>query len=220
MNVSIKFKRIIMSVLGVALCGISVGFFRFSAFGVDPFQSFMSGTEFLSGIKIGVLNVIVNGVLILFSLAFDRRKIGIATVINMTLLGFIAQFSEDTLKLLLDENAFLIRCAFFVIGFVSLCFSSALYMTADLGVSTYDAVAIVMSEKWKWGKFKFVRICTDFVCVTLGIILFLVGGGEWTRIPTIVGVGTILTAFFMGPLIDLFNRVAARPMLYGKSERK
>ena len=215
---NIKIKRILMSVLGVALCGISVGLFRFSAFGVDPFQSFMSGTEFLTGIKIGILNVIVNGVLIIFALVFDRHRIGIATVINMTLLGFIAQFSEDTLRLLLNENSLIIRCVFFVIGFVSLCFSSALYMTADLGVSTYDAVAIVMAEKWKMGKFKFIRICTDFVCVALGITLFMLGGGEWTKIPTIVGVGTILTAFFMGPLIDFFNRMVAQPLLYGKKK--
>ena len=215
-----KIKRILMSVFGVVFCGISVGLFRFAAFGVDPFQSFMSGTEFLTKIKIGILNVIVNGVLILFALAFDRRRIGIATVINMTLLGFIAQFSEDTLKLLLNENSIVIRCVFFAIGFVSHCFSSALYMTADLGVSTYDAVAIVMAEKWKLGKFKFIRICTDFVCVILGITLFMLGGGEWTKIPTIVGVGTILTAFFMGPLIDFFNRTAARPMLYGKTSNK
>ena len=207
-----------MSVLGVVVCGISVGFFRFAAFGVDPFQSFMSGTEFLTEIKIGILNVIVNGVLILFALVFDRRRIGIATVINMTLLGFIAQFSEDTLRLLLNENSMIIRCAFFAVGFISLCFSSAFYMTADLGVSTYDAVAIVMAEKWKLGKFKFIRICTDIVCVILGISLFMFGGGQWQKIPTITGVGTVLTAFFMGPLIDFFNRTAARPFLYGKKK--
>lgn len=34
-----------------------------------------------------------------------------------------------------------------VFGIVALCIGSALYMTADLGVSTYDAVAIVMSKK-------------------------------------------------------------------------
>ena len=32
-------------------------------------------------------------------------------------------------------------------------------------------------------------------------------------IPTIVGVGTIITAFFMGPLIEFFNVKVARPML-------
>ena len=88
-----------------------------------------------------------------------------------------------------------------------------LYMTADLGVSTYDAVAIVMSSKWKLGKFKYIRICTDLVCVVIGCVLFVAAGNSLSMIPTIAGVGTIITAFFMGPLIDFFNVKFARPFL-------
>jgi len=43
--------------------------------------------------------------------------------------------------------------------------------------------------------------------------LFLLGGGAWKDVPAFIGVGTILTAFFMGPLIDFFNRKLAQPML-------
>lgn len=35
-------------------------------------------------------------------------------------------------------------------------------------------------------------------------------------IPTIAGVGTIITAFFMGPLIEVFNVHVARPILKEK----
>ena len=36
-----KTKRIMMSLVGVIITAISVGAFKFAAFGVDPFQSFM-----------------------------------------------------------------------------------------------------------------------------------------------------------------------------------
>ena len=72
-----------------------------------------------------------------------------------------------------------------------------------------------MANKWKIGKFKFIRIMTDVVCVVLGIVLFILGGGSISAIPAFVGVGTILTAFFMGPLIDFFNRTVALPILHG-----
>ena len=49
-----------------------------------------------------------------------------------------------------------------------------------------------------------------------GVALFLFAGGTVGMIPTITGVGTIITAFFMGPLIEFFNRTVARPMLSGK----
>lgn len=54
---------------------------------------------------------------------------------------------------------------------------------------------------------------TDLVCVILGTVIFLAGGGSVRAIPTIVGVGTIITAFFMGPLIEFFNKKFARPFL-------
>jgi uncharacterized membrane protein YczE len=85
-------------------------------------------------------------------------------------------------------------------------------MTADLGISTYDALANTMAYKWKWGPFKYVRIATDTVCVILGAILGLIGG-SWKDIFAYIGMGTIMTAFFMGPLIDFFNRKVAQPML-------
>ena len=91
-------------------------------------------------------------------------------------------------------------------------------MTADLGVSTYDAVALIMANTWKIGKFKYIRIVTDVVCVVLGIAMFLIGGGAVAAIPAFVGVGTILTAFFMGPLIELFSDKIARPFLH-KAEK-
>ena len=89
-------------------------------------------------------------------------------------------------------------------------------MTADLGVSTYDAVALIISKTWKKGQFQYVRIITDLICVITGAILFLAAGNPFAKIPTIVGIGTLITAFFMGPLIEFFNVRIARPMLYGK----
>jgi uncharacterized membrane protein YczE len=205
-----------MSVLGVVLCGISVGFFKLAAFGVDPFQSLMSGIDKLIPLSFGILYVIVNALLLIFALVFDRHYIGIATFINLFLLGYIVEFTQWLLCLIFPAAGIVVRTVFFVVGFISLCFSSSLYMTADLGVSTYDAIAIVMAEKWKMGKFKYIRIATDVVCVVLGITLFLLGGGKPSEITASVGIGTILTAFFMGPLIDFFNKTVAIPMLNKK----
>ena len=106
-----------------------------------------------------------------------------------------------------------VRIICLIVGVVIICFGSAFYMTANLGVSTYDAVAIVFSSKWRIGKFQYVRIFTDVICVILGSVIFVMGGGAIKEIPTIVGIGTIITAFFMGPLIEFFNVKIARPFL-------
>lgn len=211
-------KRILMSFFGVILSGICVGIFKLAAFGVDPFQAFMSGLNTAIPISFGTLYMIANIVLLLFSLLFNRKNIGIATFINLFLLGYITQFTYSFLQGIFSNPNLIIRISALIIGVVLLCFASALYMTADLGVSTYDSIAITMADKWHIGPFKWIRVTTDVCCVIIGVILFLVGGGIIKDIPTFAGIGTIFTAFFMGPLIDFFNVKCARPMLYGKDK--
>lgn len=82
-----------------------------------------------------------------------------------------------------------------------MCFAASFYFTADLGVSTYDAVALIMADK-KIVQFKFCRIGNDLICLSIGFLLNVV-----------VGIGTLVTAFFMGPLIYYFRIKIARPLL-------
>ena len=207
-----------MSLFGVIICAISVGIFKIAALGVDPFQSLMAGLDKLIPISFGTLYVIINLLLLTFSLVVDRHNIGIATFINLFLLGYITEFTYSFLQPVIVNPSMIVRLLCLMTAIAIICFGSAFYMTADLGVSTYDAVAIVLSGKWKIAKFRFCRITTDLICVVIGIIIFLLGGGTMEEIPAIVGVGTIITAFFMGPLIELFNDKIARPFL-NKAEK-
>ena len=149
----------------------------------------------------------------LFALIFDKHYIGIATFINLFLLGYITQFTYEYLQTVFVNPSITVRIICLIVGVVVICFGSAFYMTADLGVSTYDAIALIICNTWKKGKFQYVRIITDIVCVILGCVLFLMAGGTIGQLPTIAGIGTIITAFFMGPLIEFFNVHIARPIL-------
>ena len=91
--------------------------------------------------------MIVNLLLLVFALVFDRRKIGLATLINLFLLGYIAEFSQNCMARLLPEPTLPLRLLILAIAIVIMCLASAFYFTADLGVSTYDAVALIWSEK-------------------------------------------------------------------------
>ena len=93
-----KTKRIFMSLAGVTICAVSVGVFKIAALGVDPFQSLMSGLDNWIPIPFGTLYVLVNLALLTFSLVADRRNIGIATFINLFLLGYITQFTYELLQ--------------------------------------------------------------------------------------------------------------------------
>lgn len=218
MDNKVLVKRILMSLFGVLTGAVSVAVFKIAAFGVDPFQTFMAGLDALVPIQFGTLYMIANAVMFLFALIFDRHYIGIATFINLFLLGYVVTFSYDMFRLIpmLADPSMITRIICIIVGIVVICFGSAFYITADLGVSTYDAVALIMANTWKWWKFKYIRIITDLVCVITGCSLYLIASGDWKMIPTIAGVGTIITAFFMGPLIEFFSEKCARPFLNGK----
>lgn len=200
-------RRILMTILGVMTCGFSVGLFNFSDFGMDPFQVFAHGlcahTPLGLG-KYGLFYMILNIFLLLFSLIFDRKKIGLGTLINLFLSGYVVQFSSWIWESLLPNPAVWVKFIFLIAGIVIMCLGSSLYFTADLGVSTYDAISLIITEKTKI-KFQYCRISSDVICTAIG---FLLG--------TVVGIGTVITAFFMGPIIAYFNRTIAIPMRYGK----
>ncbi len=204
-------KRILMSALGVVICGISVGMFKHAALGVDPFQSLMSGLDAVIPIRFGTLYVLVNLLLLLFALILDRRRIGLATLINLFLLGYIAEFSQGCCRALLPQMSMAGRLVLLAAAIVIMCLASAFFFTADLGVSTYDAVSLIWSEKRK-RPFRVCRIVCDLGCVLGGALLCLAGG---VKVSGVVGLGTVITAFFMGPLIDFFNRKVAQPFLHG-----
>lgn len=215
-------RRILMSVLGVVICGTAVGIFKFSALGVDPFQSLMSGLDAVIPIRFGTLYVIVNAVLMLFALAFDRSKIGIATFINLFLLGYIVEFSQGVCGRLMPDASLVLRLVMLLAAIVILCLASALYFTADLGVSTYDAVSLVWSQRQDRIPFAACRVICDLICVVCGTGLLIASGAGSAGVFANVGIGTIVTAFFMGPLITYFNVRVAQPMLKGgsRSERQ
>lgn len=205
--------RIVMTIFGIFFSGVAVGMFKFAAFGVDPFQTFMSGMNALIPISFGNLYVIVNGALLLFALIFDRHYIGLGTVLNLLLLGYVVEFVQNTLESALSECDLLVRLVILFMAIIILCMSSSLYFVGNLGVSTYDAIALVMANKWQVATFKFCRIGCDLVCVTMGCVLFLLSGGTVKELPMMIGIGTIITAFFMGPLIEFFNVHLSKPVL-------
>lgn len=198
-------RRLLMAVLGVVSCAVSVAFFKQAAFGTDPFQCMCNGLDLAIPIGYGTLYVLINAVLLVAVLLLDRSYIGIGTLINLFLYGYIVEFCEKLIYMVFGDPSLALRIGYLAFAVVVMCVASAIYFTANLGVSTYDFVALYLSKKQQKIPFRFIRIGTDLVCTAIG---FLLG--------YMPGVGTIITAFFMGPLIAFFNRHVAEPMLYGR----
>lgn len=199
-------RRLAMTIGGVFVCAIAVGFFKTSVMGVDPFQAFAMGLwgKFGGALAYGTFYALLNLLFLVADFFLDKHYIGIATFINMFLTGYVVSFSELCINTVLPDPTLVQRAILLAIGVVVMCFASAFYTTADLGVSTYDALALILADRGV-ARFSLCRIVCDLICTIIG---FVCGAT--------VGIGTVITAFFMGPLIAFFRKYVSDPLLYGK----
>lgn len=194
--------RLCMTVGGRAPQRFCGGLFQIANFGTDPFTVFATGIANVFGVSYGTLYPYLNLVLLAAMCVYGRRYIGIATVINLVGIGFMADFSLGLWKALTPEPGMAERILYMLIGLLLVSLACSMYMTSDLGVSTYDVMAISLAKLPTRIQFRAWRIGTDCICVLTG---FLLGAT--------VGVGTVLTAFCMGPVIQLFNQKLWDPLL-------
>lgn len=195
-------KRIIMAFCGVVLCGFCVGMLQKADLGVDPFTCFVTGIANLFNSTYSTFYLLLTGALLLLVLILRRHYIGIATVINLFFTGVAADGMRSLLNLLLPHPSLGARVGIMVLGIIFTCLAAALYFTADLGVSAYDALALIAAYKYHLLPFKYCRIITDSCCVLIGFMFNVT-----------LGVGTVVTALFMGPLTQWFRSHLAEPLL-------
>ncbi len=197
-------RRVLMTLVGVCVTGVGAGLIQKAAFGVDPYMCLINGLHQVIPLSFGTLFLLVNLLTLVLIFIINKHFIGLGTVINMVLLGYIVDGTVQLCAYLVPNETIVIRIVYMALGFLIVCFSSSLYFTADMGVSTYDAIALHLTAK-KVGPFRFMRILTDVTCVVAGLLL------SWMP-----GVGTIICAFGMGPLVSFFNDRISIPMLEGK----
>ena len=200
-------RRVALALSGMLLAGVSVGIFKRAFFGVDPFQCFCGGLANVIPISFGTLYMLINAVLLAAVFFLDKHYIGISTFINLFLLGYVAQFTEAGLAALLGEQGLVGRILLLAAAVILTCIAAALYYTADLGVSAYDAIPLHISDRKPklFGKvlpFRVIRVISDLICTLIGFLLGLMPG-----------IGTVITALFMGPLITFFKKHLSDPLL-------
>ena len=200
-------KRIIMMLIGNVILGMGAGMLRAANFGVDPYQCFVLGIDNVLKLGYGTTFVIVNAVFLVLMLLLARKMLNLGTLVNMFFLGYIIDFSYSILMNITPEPNMVIRIIYFVISILLITFSSAVIYTDDMGVSTYDWIALKTAEVQKKVSFKWCRVGTDLVCVIVGFIFSI-----------IPGIGTIVTAFLLGPLVSFFRTHFSEPFLYGRKQ--
>jgi uncharacterized membrane protein YczE len=141
-----------------------------------------------SGLGYGVMTVIISVVVLLLWIPL-RQRVGLGTVLNALLVGPSADLA---LLLIPNPSSVWIGAPMFIFGLLLLAFATGLYIAADFGPGPRDGLMTGLVRRTGWAVW-LVRTLIEGSVLLIG---FLLGGP--------VGVGTVLFAFGVGPLIGWF----------------
>ena len=197
--------RVVLLLLGLWIAHLGVTLFLQTNLGSDPFNVFVQGLfralpwPDWAGMTHGRVHLLVSLLIMVVLLVVDRSYVGIGTVLCMALGGPIIDVYTLWLSPFLNEILHLaVRVPLLAVGCVILAFGMTIVIRSQAGTGPNDLVAVVLSDKS--GKpFGPVRIGVD---LTFALVGFALGG--------VVGVGTIICAFLVGPAAQLFFPVSEK----------
>lgn len=184
----------------IVLMGVALSFLFIADMGTDPLSTMNRGLAMVLPLSFGNCQLICNLVLIILMILFQRDQIGIGTVVNMVLVGYIAEFFEKVWRsfVSIGENpAMGIRIGMLIIGMILFIITAAIYMTAELGTAPYDALPILISKRVKFS-FRTVRMMVDICAVAIG---WICGNTP--------GIMTVLIVLTIGPVVSWFGKHVA-----------
>ena len=191
--------RVVILMVGLTIAHLGVTLFLLSDLGADPFNVLVQGVcrtlESIThwGLSHGTVHMIICFLIIIVLLIVDRSYVKLGTLLCMFCGGPIIDFFTFILGGFLGSQSPLwLRFVMLAAGCVILAYGMTVVIKSDAGTGPNDLVALVISEKAKW-KFGIVRICVDALFVIAGALM----GG-------IFGVGTVICAFLVGPVADIF----------------
>lgn len=181
-------ERLVQLLVGLFLYGVALGFMVRGGIGVAPWDVLALGLAEQTGLRYGVMTVVVSIVVLLLWIPL-RQRVGLGTVLNALLVGPSADLA---LALIPQPASVWIGAPMFVFGLLLLAFATGLYIAADFGPGPRDGLMTGLVRRTGWAVW-LVRTLIEGGVLLIG---FLLGGP--------VGVGTVLFAFGVGPLIGWF----------------
>lgn len=188
-------KRLVIMFIGNVVLGIGVSIFKLSGWGNDPFSGMIMALSDQVGIQYGTFLILFNLPLFMIEYFFGKKLIGIGTLINMFLVGyFVSFFYHIWLNYIGVPELVWQKLLTVCLGVIVCSLGVSLYQTPNVGVAPYDSLSLILKERFPKIPYFWLRMSNDGFCA---VVCYLTGG--------IVGLGTLVSAFGLGPIIHFFN---------------
>ena len=187
LNFNPNLKTLIYLVLGLSLFAIGETLLITANQGVSPWTVLAQGISFQTNLSIGITTFIVSLVVLILWYPL-KQKPGLGTILNIVLISIIIDLSTPILPY---PKSFLFQIIQSIVAVFLVGLGSGFYLTANLGPGPRDGLMTGLQNLTNQ-PIALIRTIIEVSAVGIG---FYLGG--------IVGIGTLLFAFGIGPMVSL-----------------
>jgi uncharacterized membrane protein YczE len=176
---------VVLLVVGLVIFGIGEALMIASSVGVSPWTVLAQGITNITGWSVGLATFVVSFIVLLVWVPL-RQTPGIGTVLNIIIISVVLDLA---LPFLPQFESLTLRVAEAAVGVIVTGIGGGIYLIANLGPGPRDGLMTGL-QRLTGFPIAGVRSAIEISAVLLG---WLLGG--------VVGVGTILYAFGIGPCV-------------------
>ena len=180
-------RRLVQLIVGETFFGIGIGLMLQSGLGLSPWDVLHQGLTVQFGLTVGIWSILSSFVVLLFWLPL-RERYGIGTLLNAIIIGVMI---DVTAGLVPEAANTWWAVSMMVSGILLVAITSGMYIGANLGPGPRDGLMTAIARRGP--SIRLTRVIMEIAVLVIGVLL----GGTF-------GIGTILYALLMGPLVQFF----------------
>jgi uncharacterized membrane protein YczE len=177
-------RRLSQLAAGLLLYGVSEAMQLLPSVGVGPWDVLSTGLHQLTGIPLGTMLMLIGGMVLLLWIPL-RQWPGLGTLANIFVIGAVVDVAYEIVP---APHALWLRWAVFLGGVLANAVATGMYIGAGLGPGPRDGLTTGFAARGHS-----VRVVRTSVEVSVLVAGWLFGGN--------VGIGTVVYAFGIGPLV-------------------
>ncbi|HZF94294.1 MAG TPA: hypothetical protein VEZ20_05395 [Allosphingosinicella sp.] len=181
-------RRFAQLFLGLVAYGVAIAILVRAGLGLNPWDVFHQGVAARTGLSFGTVLALTGGAVLLLWIPLRQRP-GIGTVANILVIGVCADLA---LSVMPAADGLAARWAMLGGGILLLGTAGAAYLGSGLGPGPRDGLMTGLNAATGW-PIRRARTVIEVVVLAIG---WLLGGS--------VGVGTIVFALAIGPVVQFF----------------
>lgn len=180
-------RRLVQLIIGLTFFGIGIGLMLRSGLGLPPWDVFHQGLAAQIGLTVGIWSILVSFVVLAFWIPL-RERYGIGTLLNAIVVGLMI---DVTTAVVPEAPNTWWAAGMMIVGILLIAVTSGMYIGANLGPGPRDGLMTAIVRRGP--SIRLTRVIMEVTVLVTGVLL----GGTF-------GIGTILYALLMGPLVQIF----------------